>query len=308
MISNEIRNFFGQLNFLLIATNVPGVTIMKNVNNGDTMYVVLMDHDNGQVWSTGILASIHKQLSAMHSYPDPPAQILFLILTEDISRDRLLTLVDGPTVWLVDSKNRKLLVYENQKDDFFGLRYGLEKTIEAGRNYNPWNIREAVKDKTNFPFVTVALIAVNVIWFIILSFMGDTNDAKFMWSMGADFGYSVFVDYEFYRLLLSMFMHFGFLHLFGNMVYLAIAGFRSERVVGHLRFFLIYMLSGLASSLLSTAYYYLTDQYTVSAGASGAIYGIIGLIIYLTARYRGRMSRAQMTSRIMIILIFFQER
>ena len=130
-------------------------------------------------------------------------------------------------------------------------------------------------------------------------------DPQFMWEMGADFGYSVFVDKEFYRLLFSMFMHFSFMHLAGNMLYLGLAGVRAERMIGHLRFFLIYMLSGLASSLISTAYYFLmTDYNTVSAGASGAIYGLIALIIYLTARNRKNMSSSQMYGRIILVVLF----
>lgn len=305
MLSNELRNFFRQLNFLILATNVPGITIMKNENNGEMLYVVLLDHDNHQIWSTGTLSAVTQQLASRHTYPDSPARILILVLTDDPARDRMLTAVQGATVWLVDAVNRKLIVNAGQDEDFFGLRYGLEKTIEAsGSPKNPWDIKAVLKDKRHFPYVTVGLIIVNVIWFLVLCSKGDVTNAQFMWSMGANYGYSVFIDHEFYRLFFSMFMHFGFMHLAGNMIYLAIAGVQAERAIGSLRFFLIYILSGLAASLLSTAYYFMTEQNTVSAGASGAIYGIIGLVVYLTGRNRGVMGKASMIRRIVIVLFF----
>lgn len=288
-----------------MATNVPGITIMKNESDGEILYVVLLENESRRFFTPGSISAIHTQISSKHVYPESPANILFLMLTDSPYRDRSFAETGGINIWFVDSEKKELVVAENQIDDFFGLRYGLEQTINAEKKSgNPWNLKEAVKDKSNFPYVTIGLIAINVIWFIVLSFMGDTTSASFMWSMGADYGPSVFEEYQFYRLLLSMFMHFGFPHLVGNMVYLAVAGTRVEKSIGHLRFFLIYMLAGIAASFFSTAYYYLTGQATVSAGASGAIYGIIGIIIYLTGKNRGRIGIKAMGIRIMVVLIF----
>lgn len=304
MMHEDIYNFFSQLNFLTLSTNVPGATFLRNENNGQTLFVVLLDNDHKQLYNAGMISAIVQKLSSAYTYPAPQPQILLLVITDTPGMDRALAQVPGANVWLVDSVNRKLLIYENQQSDFFGLRYGLEKTIEASGSKGMWDVRSAVKDKKRFPYVTVVLIALNVIWFIVLSILGNPNDAQFMWSMGADYGYSVFVDHEFYRLFLSMFMHFDFMHLAGNMIYLGFAGTNAEKNVGHVRFLLIYLLSGLAASVISTAYYFLTDYNTVSAGASGAIYGIIGLVIYLIGKNRGKIGKALMFRRIVVVLIF----
>lgn len=302
---SDVYHFFSQLNFLTLSTNVPGATFLRNEVNGQTLFVILLDNTRGQVWSSSMIQALHQKLASGYTYPDPEPKVLFLLFTNMSGRDRFLADLPGINLWLVDTINQKLLVYENQDTDFFGLRYGIEQTVEAsGKSHNPLDIRSAMKDKKRFPYVTLTLIAVNVIWYIVLACMGDTQDPRFMWSMGADFGYSVFVDHEFYRLFLSMFMHFGFAHLAGNMVYLGIAGIHAEKSIGHLRFFLIYILAGLASSVISTAYYFLTDYNTVSAGASGAIYGIIALNIYLIGKNRGKIGKALMFRRIFIIMIF----
>ncbi len=277
---------------------------MKNSAGTDEVFVVLMDNDNRQIWNSNLIATVNSNLLSSVSYPKE-AKILFIVITDNPSRDKYMAQLDHISVWLADSLNRKLLIYENQPDDFYGFRYGLELTIKNSRlSDNPFDIKAALKDKKNFPYVTVALILANVIYFIVLASLGDTSDAQYMWSMGANYGYSVFKDFQFYRLVTSMFMHFGLVHLGGNMIYLAFAGTQAERGVGHLRFFLIYMLSGIAASLFSCAYYMLSDINTVSAGASGAIYGVIGIILYLTAKNRGNIGSKRMMTRIAIVVVF----
>lgn len=304
MLSKDIRGFFGQQNFLLIQTNIPGITVMKNSDGADTVFVVLMDNENRQIWSSSLILTINSQLASQVAYPNR-ANTLFIVITDDPARDKYMTQLENVNVWLADALNRQLLIYENQPDDFYGFRYGLELTVKNARfSDNPFDIKAALRDKKKFPYVTVALIAVNVIYFIILALLGDTTDPEFMWSMGADYGYSVFKEFQFYRLFTSMFMHFGIVHLAGNMIYLGIAGTQAERGVGHLRFFLIYMLSGIAASLFSCAYYMLADINTVSAGASGAIYGVIGIVLYLTAKNRGRIGSKKMMTRVSVVLIF----
>ena len=298
-MGTELRNFFGQLNFALSKTNVQGVTIMKNQSNGDTLFVVLLDNAAGQVWSAGVIGQIYAQLSR-----DGTGHVLFLIVTDNPLRDQFLANVQGPVIWLADSQKNKLEIPQGQDTDFYGLRYGLEQTVEKTTKKEPWNPKEAFRDKSKIPYVTIGLIAVNVIWFIVLVCTGDTESAEFMWQAGASYGPSVFSDHEYWRLITCMFMHFGVTHLLGNMIYLGIAGNQAESEIGHLKFFVIYMLSGIASSVVSTAYYYLNGQYTVSAGASGAIYGIIGIIIYLMVRNRSRTGSQALTTRIVLIIAF----
>ena len=101
-----------------------------------------------------------------------------------------------------------------------------------------------------------------------------------------------------------MFLHFGFKHLAGNMVSLALYGISLERAIGKWKFLAVYMLSGVLSSLVSCLYHYFTQNYVVSAGASGAIYGLIGLMIVATIKSRGRMGSSAMIYRLGIVAVF----
>lgn len=149
--------------------------------------------------------------------------------------------------------------------------------------------------------LTIILVVINVIVFFALSFGGMTEDAYYMLEHGAMYVPYIIENEEYYRIFTSIFLHFGFSHLMNNIVTLVVMGRYVEPVVGKIRFLLIYLLSGLGGNLLSFLGEVFTRNYAVSAGASGAIFGITGALLALTIIYRGRVG--QVTSRDMVIMI-----
>lgn len=109
---------------------------------------------------------------------------------------------------------------------------------------------------------------------------------------------------EYYRLFTSMFLHFGMAHLANNMLVLFVIGDNLERAVGRVRYLLIYILSGLGGNLLSTWMEYRAgDLLVVSAGASGAIFGVMGAMIYVLLVNHGRLE--DLTVRQIVIMAGF---
>lgn len=151
--------------------------------------------------------------------------------------------------------------------------------------------------------LTVILVIINVIVFFVLSFGGMTESATYMLEHGAMYVPYIIENGEYLRFFTSMFLHFGFSHLLNNMVTLIIIGRNVEPVVGKIRFLLIYFVSGLGGNLLSFIGECATGDYAVSAGASGAIFGLTGSLLALTMIYRGRVG--QVTMKDMIIMILF---
>ena len=98
---------------------------------------------------------------------------------------------------------------------------------------------------------TVALIVINVAVFLILSAMGDTEDAVFMMNHGGMYEPLIVQEHEYYRLFTSMFLHFGMSHLLNNMVLLGALGWNLELETGKIKFLIIYLVSGLGGNLLS---------------------------------------------------------
>ena len=150
---------------------------------------------------------------------------------------------------------------------------------------------------------TVALIVINVAVFLILSAMCDTEDAVFMMNHGGMYEPLIVQEHEYYRLFTSMFLHFGMSHLLNNMVLLGALGWNLELETGKIGFLIIYLVSGLGGNLLSLYY----DQSlplgerAVSAGASGAIFGLMGALLYVVIANRGRLGR--LSGRGMLFMI-----
>lgn len=148
---------------------------------------------------------------------------------------------------------------------------------------------------------TIFLVAVNTVVFLVLSFGGMTEDALYMLQHGAMYLPYFFEKQEYYRILTSLFLHFGFAHLVGNMVTLLIMGKYVEPIIGKIRFICIYLLSGIVGNVCSMTGEWVTQDYAISAGASGAIFGITGALLALTILCRGRIR--DITKQSMMIMI-----
>lgn len=158
------------------------------------------------------------------------------------------------------------------------------------------------KKKINAP-CTILLAAVNVIVFIILTSQGMTEDGRFLLEHGAMYVPRVKEAGESYRLFTSMFLHFGFQHLMNNMVILVLVGWNLELEIGKIRFLLIYILSGLGGNILSAWWEVLTAAYAISAGASGAVFGTIGALLYVAIRNHGRIGEISGRGLVFMIII-----
>lgn len=132
----------------------------------------------------------------------------------------------------------------------------------------------------------LTIVAINVLVFIVFSIIGNTEDVQFMLTHGACFAPLV-EEGEVYRLFTAMFLHFGVEHLVGNMLLLIFLGDTLERVVGSVRYLIIYLLGGLGGNVLSCCIALYWKNYAVSAGASGALFAVIGAVVYLVLRKRG---------------------
>ena len=127
--------------------------------------------------------------------------------------------------------------------------------------------------------VTKAIMALNIAVFLAMTVAGvdtvtpSTEDAI---AWGANYG-PMTLDQQWWRLVTAMFLHFGIIHLAFNMWVLWNIGPLVERLVGHAGFAIQYMSAGIAGSLASLAW----NPTSVSAGASGAVFGIAGALLAL---------------------------
>ena len=134
----------------------------------------------------------------------------------------------------------------------------------------------------------------------ITELAGGSTSSNVLITFGANQGQRI-IEGEIWRLFTSMFLHVGFAHLAFNAYALFIFGFEMERLYGPDRYVIIYILAGLFGSLFSFAS---RGPAVLSAGASGAIFGIIGmnLAYFLTHRQTfGEFGRSRVMSTLIII-------
>lgn len=135
--------------------------------------------------------------------------------------------------------------------------------------------------KPKTPIITNIIILTCILYFVLMLFNTKGNlSAANLLKYGAN--YQAYIQAgEWYRLFSCIFIHASILHLLLNMYALKIIGSQIESFLGKIRFVIVFIISGLIGSLFSAI---LTKS--VSVGASGAIFGILGSLIYFSYHYR----------------------
>lgn len=135
---------------------------------------------------------------------------------------------------------------------------------------------------------TLCLIGINILLFAAESMKGGAMDREVALRFGAQYT-PLIREGQWYRLFTSMFLHFGFLHLICNMYSLYNLGPSLEIFFGIPIFLVLYLVSGLAGNLLTYAVELRTGRRTLSLGASGAVFGLLGayLVFALWPGYVG---------------------
>lgn len=126
--------------------------------------------------------------------------------------------------------------------------------------------------------ITGTLILINTIMLIVILIMGGFSNANLA-QLGGLIPSRVKDFNEYYRLLSAMFLHGSILHFLFNAYFLHYFGTFIEKLLGKVKFLIIYLLSGLGSSLLVL---FLGQSNTITIGASGALFGVLGALLVLT--------------------------
>ncbi|WP_141506128.1 rhomboid family intramembrane serine protease [Paenibacillus luteus] len=156
--------------------------------------------------------------------------------------------------------------------------------------------------------VTAALIALNIVYFIIVAISGDPNSAYHAYQYGAFAAHPAFDPYglqEPWRYITSMFMHSGLEHLLYNMFSLLVFAPPMERLLKRFRYAMFYLLCGIAGNAMSAFVNVLQNdpETHIGVGASGAIYGVFGAFLYISLFRKSQLDESSRKT-VYIILIF----
>ncbi len=134
--------------------------------------------------------------------------------------------------------------------------------------------------------VTFTFLIIIIVYFIIMALNGGTTNGQNLIKFGALFPPFVLAFKEYYRFVTSIFIHIGIMHLFFNSYALYIFGTQIERVMGHVRYLMFFLLTGIGGNIVT--YFFNFD--TISAGASGSLFGILGAFVYLIQHHKDIIS------------------
>ena len=231
-------------------------------------------------------------------------KVKVLSIYTDIEDEKILNNDDVLITKEKDINNPKLVsAFPNIVEKTSRKEDGLEYFIKVTDNINKKNEkRNKVAEKIfsyKKPVVTYIIIAICILLYIIMEIFGNgsTNNITLL-KFGANLDVLV-KNGEYYRLFTSIFLHIGIMHLLCNMYSLYIIGREVESLFGKVKYIIIFILSGIFGSILSIAF----SHNVISAGASGAIFGLLGALLYFGMHYRTYLGESLVRSIIPILII-----
>lgn len=209
----------------------------------------------------------------------------------------------------IDDLNNYDFIKENFPDINENTNFkeeGMELFLKITKDLNRKSVEESKNVEKVFkikkPLITYGIIAINIIVFVLMYLLGDgSTDPYTLIKFGANYRGSI-TNQEFYRLLTCAFVHIGIWHLAFNCYALNVIGVQLESYFGKIKYIVIYLLSAISASLMSVIF---SDS--ISAGASGAIFGLLGALMYFGYHYRvylGGVLKSQIIPLILVNLIF----
>ncbi len=148
------------------------------------------------------------------------------------------------------------------------------------------------------PIVTIGLVSVNVVVFILCSFKGEM-----LYERGRLDVFEILINKEYGRIFWAMFLHSGVNHIFNNMLILFFLGSMIERELGHIKYAFLYLLSGIGGNLLSFFAKVVNNDISVSLGASGAVFGLDGVLLAMVL-FSDRKMENVTPARVMLMVLY----
>lgn len=192
----------------------------------------------------------------------------------------------------------KLIYSLNEKKVVYSVE-GCKPLVQV---LNCLNTKEKTKSvRKNNSTITYTIIAVNIIIFIITAMLSNSIfeiDSYVLLEMGAKVNYLI-DNGQAWRLVSATFLHGGIIHLVFNMYALNSLGSQVEYVYGRIKYLLIYFISGLSGSIFS----YIFSAYSISVGASGAIFGLLGAMLVFGYKHKNKIGKGYMMNIVQVIIL-----
>lgn len=308
-MKRQISYYLGQNGYLKMMTNLSEFTVFFKRENGFISVIELVDMGENPYVTQDIVRDVTQKLT--WRFMDQGAEevhCLTLVLATD--EERALALGEQTYFfWVIDVEQKKLLIPEGKAEDFYGLKGLLETWIVADFDFIPAEDQTTygvngrqIRSLKSQPLVNHGIFVINVFVFTFCTLVPDV-----LYNYGSLTYEGIVQNGEWYRFLTSMFLHGDMSHLVSNMIMLFFLGNIVEKELGHVKYFVLYFLAGIAGGATSLYFKYLEIQSGLEAvgsiGASGAVFGMLGGLLWLLIRNKGKL--AELTFIRVLFLIFY---
>ncbi|WP_033828415.1 rhomboid family intramembrane serine protease [Bacillus andreraoultii] len=186
--------------------------------------------------------------------------------------------------------------FKQIKDDYDEYEVDLIKRIVYEKSHEAEKREQKLFNRTK-PFFTNVMLVIIALVFVLLEMSGGSTNPYVLYYFGAKENTSI-VNGEWWRFITPMFLHIGFFHLFMNSLALYYLGTAVEKIYGRFRFTFIYLFAGFFGTLASFIF-----SPHLSAGASGAIFGLFGALLYFGLEHKQTFYRTIGPNIIALIVV-----
>ena len=159
----------------------------------------------------------------------------------------------------------------------------------------------------------IVIIALCIVVFVADRITYNSTGTEVLTDFGAVGWKQVIEDKEFYRIITYMFLHGGIKHIFNNMLVLLFVGSAVEKLMGSAKFLINYLVSGIVAAVVSVYYNMWLYNHTISSaktfvisvGASGAVFGTVGALLWIVLINKGRIEGISLGRMIMFLILSF---
>lgn len=312
MIYEQLERLLTEQGFSKVPSNLPEFSFFFRNENTYVNVLHIIEYKQGLYITEEQYAHIKETIRGFFRTKEAKdVHILSLLICPDMEKAKQLCGSD-PLCWLIDPVWKRLLIYENQAADFYGMKSVLENFLSemaahegneqetfAGSDGNRYDKnRNKVKELIRSSGLNITIVIFNVILFIICTFTGEL-----LYNIGAFSVMDLVENGEWHRIFTSMFLHADIEHLISNMLVLYYIGNVIEKQIGHVPYVLLYFLCGITGNIFSAGYELLSGQYIGSVGASGAIFGVEGALLMLALVHKEKIADVT-TGRIVLSIAF----
>lgn len=294
-MEKKISYYLGQNGYLKMLTNLPEFSVFFRKETGFVSMIVLVNMDENPYITEDAVHNVTQK--AQWRFMDQGyTEVHTLILV--ISKDPVRALPLGERewfFWVIDSERKELLIPDGKAEDFYGTKALLEQWIQT--DIDPSEEEEATVYQANGrqvrgikeqPLVNHGIFIVNILVFTFCTLTGDLLYNYGRLSLNETLGG------QWYRIFTAMFLHGSMAHLVGNMIMLFYLGNIVEKELGHIKYFVLYFMSGIAAGMASLWMQSLKiaagGTTAGSIGASGAVFGMLGGLLWIIIRNKGRLA------------------